>query len=284
MQASLAKRLDKLQDLPAMPNTLVMVLDSVSDPDVSIKNIEKILENDPMLATKVLRMANSPYYGAANRVNSIARAILVLGFNEIRNLVIGLSLTGMFSGDLGFEEFNSKTIWLHSLGVAKVCKYLSEHIKDVDPEDMFTAGLIHDLGRFIMAIDFTEELKEMFEMKRSLSIPLSEAEERYGITHSELGAYLAQKWGLSDMLKDVLRYHHAPQNAGPYMLQVATVFLADQLCQKIKLGWDLDGEKNSRLLVPKCLGIDGKIIQDVANRLKHEKSDIENQWGNIIPD
>ncbi|MGQ9499285.1 MAG: HDOD domain-containing protein [Dissulfurimicrobium sp.] len=282
MQVSLIQRLDKLEDLPAMPNTLLMVLDTLNDPDTSIKTLEKILENDPMLATKLLHIANSPYYGLAEKVSSISRAIFVLGLNETRNLVIGLSITGVFSKNLGFEEFDSRGIWLHSLAVARASRYLGGHIEGIDPEEMFTAGLIHDIGRFLLAIYFKEELKGILALKHSMDISLAGAEEHYGLTHGELGAYLAQKWGLSDMLKAIIRYHHRPQGAGQYVSHASVVFLADQICQKLKMGWDLDDEKDKKILSPKSLRVKAEIIKDVAQRLKDEKKDIEAQWGDII--
>lgn len=284
MQVSLIQRLDKLEDLPAVPNTLLMVLDTLNDPDTSIKKLEKILENDPMLATKLLRIANSPYYGLADKVSSISRAVFVLGLNEIRNLVIGLSLTGVFSGDLGFDKFDSKGIWLHSLAVARASRYLGRHIEGIDPEEMFTAGLIHDIGRFLMAIYFKEELREIMAMKNSMAVPLSDAEERFGLTHGELGAYLAQKWQLSDMLKTIIRYHHRPKGAGQYVNHASTVFLADQICQKLKMGWDLDDEKDGKILAPKTLGLKTEVIKEIIQRLQKEKRDMESQWGNIISD
>ena len=284
MQVSLIQRLDKLEDLPAIPNTLVMVLDTLNDPDTSIRALEKILENDPMLATKLLHTANSPYYGLADKVSSISRAVFVLGLNEIRNLVVGLSITGVFSGDLGFEEFDSRGIWLHSLAVARASRYLGGHVAGIDPEEMFTAGLIHDIGRFLLAIYFKEELRGILALRRSMGISLSDAEGRYGLTHGELGAYLAQKWGLSDMLKAIIRDHHRPQGAGQYVSHASLVFLADQICQKLKMGWDLDDEKEGKILSPKSLGLNAEVIKDVVQRLKEEKGDMEAQWGDIISD
>ncbi|MGB9712572.1 MAG: HDOD domain-containing protein [Dissulfurimicrobium sp.] len=282
MQVSLIQRLDKLEDLPAVPNTLLKVLDTLNDPDVSINTLEKILENDPMLTARLLRTANSPYYGFAEKISSISRAIFVLGLNEVRDLIIGLSISGIFSGDLGFEEFTSKDIWLHCIAVARASRYLSGRVDGVDPEEIFTAGLIHDIGRFLFGIYLKHELRDILAMKRSMAIPLSNAEERYGLTHMELGTYLAQRWGLSDMLKGVIRYHHSPQGAGQYTVHASVVFLADQICQKLKIGWNLDDDEDKKILSPKALGLDVDFIKGVAQRLKDERGDMESQWGAII--
>ena len=278
---SVSKRLDNIHDLPSMPHTLNRVLEALDSASSSAQSLEKIIRDDPVLAAKMLRIANSPYYGLRTKVNSIGRAVVILGFEEVRGIVIGLSFSGIFSNDLGFKEFDTKGLWLHSIGVAKASKMLAEHISGLQADELFTAGIVHDLGRFLLCRYFASELREILELKQRKNLTLFDAEERYGLTHSEVGACLARKWNLSDMLVDIIRYHHRPNSAGPHILASSVVFLADELCQKIKFGWNMEGEVD-RVFVPKNSGLDADIIKKVALKLKKEKEHTEAIWGNIL--
>ncbi len=273
--------LDNIHDLPSMPHTLSSVLEGLDSMSSSAQTMEKIIRDDPVLTAKILRIANSPYYCLRQEVSSIARAIVVLGFEEVRRIVIGLSLTGIFSNDLGFDEFDTKSIWLHSIGVAKVSKMLAEDIDGLEADELFTAGMVHDLGRFLLCLYFSSELKEILELRRKEQLSLFDAEEQYGLTHTEVGAYLAKRWNLSEMLMDVIRYHHHPTSAGPNTLAASVVFLADEICQKMKFGWSLEGEPD-RVIVPKSLGVNLDIVKKAALYLKKEKECIEASWGAIF--
>ena len=278
---SLIQRLDNIHDLPPMPHTLNSVLEGLDGISSSAQTMEKIIRDDPVLTTKMLRIANSPYYGLRRKVSSIARAVVILGFEEVRSVAIGLSLTGVFSHDLGFEEFDAKGIWLHSIGVAKVSKMLAEDISGLETDELFTAGMVHDLGRFLLCLYFSSELREILELRRQEGLSLSDAEEQYGLTHSEVGAYLAKRWNLSELLVDVIRYHHCPKSAGPNTLAASVVFLADEICQKMKFGWHLEGEPD-KVLVPKNLGLDRDTVKKAALYLKNERESIEASWGAIF--
>ena len=278
---SLIQRLDNIHDLPSMPHTLNSVLGGLDSISSSAQTMEKIIRDDPVLTAKMLRIANSPYYGLRQEVSSIARAVVILGFEEVRSIAIGLSLTGIFSQDLGFEEFDTKGIWLHSIGVAKVSKMLAEDISGLEADELFTTGMVHDLGRFLLCLYFSSELREILELRRQKGLSLSDAEEQYGLTHSEVGAYLAKRWNLSEMLVDVIRYHHYPNSAGPNTLASSVVFLADEICQKMKFGWHLEGEPD-KVIVPKSLGLNLDTVKKAALYLKDERENIEAIWGTIF--
>ncbi len=281
MSISIAQRLDNIDDLPSMPHTMQKVLESLDSVSASAQTLEEIIRDDPVLTTKILRMANSSYYGLSGEISSIARAVVMLGFEEVRGLVIGLSLTGVFSCDLDFEEFDAKEIWLHSIGVAKASQMLAKYIPGLEPDDMFTAGLVHDIGRFLLCLYFASELREILELRRREKLTLLAAEQQYGLTHSEVGAYLAKTWDLSEMLVDVIRYHHRPRSAGPHVLASSVVFLADELCQKINLGWNLKGEPD-KIFVPKKLELSPNTVKKVVLYLKEEKERIDNDWRSML--
>ncbi len=281
MSINLAKRIEEIEDLPSLPHTLRKVLDDLDSVSSSAKRLEGLIKDDPVLSANILRIANSPYYGVSGEISSLARAVVVMGFDEVKNLVIGLSLTGTFSGDLGIDLFSAKQLWLHSIGVARAAQAMAEFIPELDNDELFTAGLMHDLGKFLQCLYFGDYFEKIIEAHRQRGISILEAEQEYGLSHSEAGAFLAQKWGMSDMLVNVVRYHHHPASAGPYAQAASVVFLSDQICHKIKLGGDM-GVVIDKVKVPKNIGIPPEKIKAVAQELRDTRETIENGWGSAM--
>ncbi len=281
MGVNINKRIELIEDLPSMPHTLQKILDNLDGLSTNAESLELLIRDDPVLSANILRVANSPYYGVSGEVSSLSRAVVVMGFEEVKNLVIGLSLTGTFSGDLGVEIFDAKQLWLHSIGVARASQSMSEQIPDFDADELFTAGLMHDLGKFLLCLYFSDEFHEIIQLQKDKGVSLFQAEEEYGLTHAEAGAFLAQKWGMSDMLVNVVRYHHHPASAGPHSQAASVVFLADQICHKIRLGGDM-GCEPEKVKIPKNTGLAPERIKAVARELRDSRSTVEEGWGSIM--
>ncbi len=281
MSVNIAKRIEQIEDLPSMPHTMQKILDNLDSVSSSAQSLERLIRDDPVLSANILRIANSPYYGVSGEVSSLARAVVVMGFDEVKNLVIGLSLTGTFAGDLGVDIYNAKQLWLHSIGVARACQAMAEFIPELDTDDLFTAGLMHDIGKFLLCLYFSKEFNEVIALHKERGIPMAQAEEEYGLLHAEAGAFLAQKWAMSDMLVNVVRYHHHPVSAGPHSQAAAVVFLADQICHKIKLGGDM-GCTPEKVRVPKNIGIPPEKIKNIAQELRKNRQEIEDSWGSAM--
>ncbi|MDH4333325.1 MAG: HDOD domain-containing protein [Desulfobulbaceae bacterium] len=264
-----------------MPQSLHQVLSELDATGSTASSLESIIGQDPMLTARILRVANSPAYGSAKKISSVTRAVTVLGFNEVRNLVVALSLSGSFSSDLGSDEFSVRQLWLHLVATARVAQILARQIPALKPDEMFTAGLIHDLGRVLSCLYLQEEMRQIIETSRNEGLSILEVEQRHGLSHAEVGTFLAVKWGFSDLLASVVRYHHAPTGAGKHEQAAALVFLADGIAKKLGLGWDLAVD-NDKLLVPRCLGLSGETVKAAAKRLHEEKEDLVNTWSQIL--
>jgi HD-like signal output (HDOD) protein len=280
MTISLGKRLEQLDDLPSLPQSLHQVLSELEADGSTAASLECIIGEDPLLTARILRVANSPAYGSAKEISSVARAVTVLGFDEVRNLV-ALSLSGSFSSDLGADGFNIRQLWLHLVATARVAQLLAQQIPTLKPDEMFTAGLIHDLGRVLSCLYLQEEMREIVETCRNEGVSMLEAEQKLGLSHAEVGTFLAVKWGFSDLLASVVRYHHAPVGAGNHEQAAALVFLADNITKKLGMGWDLSVD-NEKLLVPRCLGLSGEAVKAAAKRLHEEKEDLVARWSQIL--
>jgi len=146
---------------------------------------------------------------------------------------------------------------------------------------MFTAGMLHDLGRLLYALYFKDELGQALKEVRSSGININQAEENLGLTHAEIGAYLALRWKLSDILVNVIRFHHQPQQAGEYVLAASVVNLADSLVKQLQIGWSGLGE-TTKIVIPKVLGLDVAAVKLIAQELQEEKENIVSSWSEII--
>jgi len=281
MPPSIAQRLDTIKDLPPMPHTLQKVLEEMDSIASSANRLETIIKQDPILAAKILKIANSPAYGLSGEIQTIAHAVVVLGHEEVRNLVIGISLTQAFGHNGTSSLFPSKGLWMHCIGVAKASMEIAALADDLDPEEFFTMGLIHDIGRFVLCNFFPEDLEGILRLQEEKKIPLFAAEEQYGISHTEAGAYIAKKWNLSEKIVSSVRYHHHPKSAGPEEKTCAVIFLADQICHKLDIGWTSPWLPE-KIKLPKALGISGKDVQKIATQLRDSKKDIEQGWSQAL--
>jgi putative nucleotidyltransferase with HDIG domain len=281
MPPSLVDRLDAIEDLPTIPHTMQAVLSSLDSVSASAAKLEEIIKEDPVLTAKVLKIANSAAYGAGTEISSLSRAIVTVGFDEVRNIVIGLSLSGIFCDDLGFDEFDAVEIWLHSIGVATCAKMIAQKVDGLDPEEMFTVGMLHDIGRILFCLYFPDELRDILATVHNDGISLTEAEQQYGLAHSEIGAYLAYRWQLGTFMVNVIRYHHQPQKAGDHVRAAAAINLADAIAIQLQVGWKGLGAP-PKIMVPKVLGLDTDQVKEIAKKLREEKEQIMAGWSSVI--
>lgn len=281
MSESVIRRLNAIEDLPTIPHTMQQILSQIDELSSSVSALQAIIEQDPSITSMLLRSANSVFYSPKEEISSVGRAIVMMGFREIRNRVISYSVMGLFSDDLGFEEFKPVDLWLHSIGVAVAAKKIAQKVSGVDQDEMFTAGMLHDIGRLVFCLYLKEELREVLAVARDSGCSLNEAEDKVGLTHAEIGSYLASRWKLSSLLVDVIQHHHQPQNAGDHSKAAAIVFLADALAIQLGIGWVGIGEK-PKVVIPKILGLDMETVREIALKLKEEKSKIVDGWGNVI--
>lgn len=279
--SSIVKRLETLEDIPIIPETLNRILNEIENDKSSAKELGEIIREDPVLTAQLLKIANSPYYGRARQISSVSKAIVLIGFKEVRNIVIGLSLTSAFPTNVTINNLNLKDLWLHSIGTAIASQMIAKKVPGLDADELFTAGLVHDIGCAVMFCCFEKELKELINYMEKERVSFLDAESSLGIFHTEIGAFLGAKWGFSDMLINVIRSHHNPNSAGPYDKVASIVFLADALAQKVGLSWDLDVNPR-KILIPKKLQLHSEIVKQIAIALKRKKKNIIESWGELL--
>lgn len=221
----------KVASLPALPPLVAELLASFQHDDVDVATLARRIAADQGLLVRTLRIANSPFYGLAGQVVSIDDAILVLGFRTVRALVLGAGIVGAFRHQ-ACAGFRPEMFWRHSVAVAVAARALAR-VQRSNPESAFTAGLLHDIGRYVLALCFPEPFQQVLLWQRTHDCPHLEAERSVlGMDHTQVGAVLAQVWNLPEALVQGIRLHHHPAEDAA----VDVVHFAEILAHALELG------------------------------------------------
>jgi HD-like signal output (HDOD) protein len=200
--------LQKLVELPTLPAIVGEITKLINDPMSSTKEIVTVMENDQAITTKVLKLINSAYYAIPGGVKSLERAIALLGFDEVYQLVLSTSVFKSLrtQADPGFDI---KKFWQHSIGVAMTAQVVGKHLQHKAPHDLFTAGLVHDMGKVALIKIDAEYVGQISKFARENKLTFDQAEDKLEtVKHSIVGHMLAQKWNLPMHLQSAIRYHH----------------------------------------------------------------------------
>lgn len=221
-----------IENSVSLPFVVSILLQKLADPEANIGEIEEILEKDPLLVAKVLRMANSAYYGFPRTISTVREAIIVLGLNTIRSIVLAISIKSVMNVDVsGYWFGNMRGLWEHSILTAGGARVIAKKLKFGDPERYFVAGLLHDIGKIVLS-DIAKEYKVQF-LKNFIfhDKTLSQSEEEIiGISHNMVGYLLANHWNLPQFISDVILYHDDPASAPEYVRRdIIVVSCANEL-------------------------------------------------------
>lgn len=229
--------LSSIKNLPMIPKVVFNVTKMLSDPAISTYSLSAEIGRDQGLTAKVLSIANSPMYGLQRKVTSLEFAIVVLGYKEMSDIVTAISLADTMKVTTD-KYFNQEEFWFHSLVVGTAAKSISHNLGHLDiGSDAFVAGILHDIGIQIIHKFLHPKFIEIIELVKKENMFLLDAEmEVLGLTHQDIGGYLAVKWNLPETLISPISYHHQPVNAQAYKTITAIVHLADYMAQFHKMG------------------------------------------------
>ena len=229
--------LDDIPNLPTLPTVMINAINIAFDPDSDLNDLYKLLRNDPAITAQILKLVNSAYYGTSKEVESLKTAMVILGMEEIVRIVSAVSMADTFKEPGSSAEFDLRRFWLHSVSVGETAQSLQKRAKLDTGGEVFTAGLLHDIGSLLLATYFPEDYKLAFVHAHEHAIPLHRAErEVLGFDHGHIGGYLAEQWHLPSRLNQAVRYHHAPEEADPPSRTAALIHIADQLCTQLEFG------------------------------------------------
>lgn len=233
----IAAILREVKNLPTLPDVAARVLELSEDPDVSPRTLADTVERDPAIATRLLKLVNSPYFGIRGTVVSIHQALVFLGVSNLRNLVLSTCVMDLFSKDGEVGSFSRSDLWLHSLATAITARELAKATRTGDPEVAFTAGLIHDVGKVVIDRYFHEEFTRIVQLMDTHHTVMVDAEIAViGMDHAEVGYFLTQHWSLPTVLQEAVGFHHSPRRAAQHQKLAALIGYADHVVRELKQG------------------------------------------------
>lgn len=216
---TLFQKLETVTNLPTLPAILRRLNQAVADPEANAARIAGIIQDDPAMMARILKVVNSAAYSSdGTRVVSLQEAVARLGLRGVQNVALSTSVFQTFSGTRT-AVFSCEEFWRHSICVGIGVNILFEHTREnisgsYTPDILHLCGLLHDIGKIIFAHSFQELFAQALERSKSGNIPLFQAErEMLGSDHGEVGAWLAEKWNLSPEVAEAVRWHHDPENA-----------------------------------------------------------------------
>ncbi len=235
------KILKQVRDLPPMPQTVLKAREIMSDPNSDFKTLAKLFETDQAIAARVLKLANSPYYGLGGKVSSIQHASVVLGFKNLGELITMGGASNLLGKSLTGYGLDAGDLWKHSIAVAFGARIIAEKKQPELSNDAFTAGLIHDSGKLILD-RFILERWELFEkyMQDGNHTFLDAEKEILKLDHSEAAFEVCKTWNIPKNITLAIRYHHDPSHSGGNILAYI-VHLADAVAMMTGLGLGIDG-------------------------------------------
>lgn len=234
------KILGKIDKLPTLPYVVSTLNDLIKNPNTSAADIHKVIMKDQALSSRILKLVNSAFYGFSERISSISHAIVILGFNTVKNVALTASVLNMFGGSDGkdSEVFDRKGFWVHSLAVAGTARLIASRVRLPSAEDIFVAGLMHDIGKLVLDQFVHDKFVEVLKVVKDKNIHIKDAENQVldGVNHSQVGAWLATRWKLPSALVQIIGFHHRPALSDQFLKPVACVHLADILVRTLDIG------------------------------------------------
>jgi len=262
-------KINKVSNLSPLPMVVRKVMEISNDPNSSASNLGSVIKKDQSLTAKILKIVNSAYFGFYRKISNIDQAIVILGFEEIKNITIATSLMQSFPTDYNFM-LNRDDFWMHSLSCAFISKALCSSSLELNAEDAFVVGLIHDIGKLVMLQHLNQPYNLVIYNSAEHIEKLHLVEKKMlGVDHTEVGAILAENWKLPRQLVDAINFHHNPEKAAPNSMYAHVAHIANYFSHKYKLGRSYNPKPDDVSKASlKALGLEKVGLEELWERIK----------------
>ncbi len=266
------KILAKAEDLPVLPHIGMEILNLIEDKFSVPADFEAIIESDQVLTLKILKMANSAYYGYAREIINVKDAVVILGLDTIKSLVLSMLTRQMLSKDLHTYGLKKGELWSHSLAVAMTARSIAKIMKLSNHEKFFVAGLLHDVGKILLDITLKNYVDNLKFQVNEGKVDFIEAELRIaGIDHALIGSKLIEIWNLPDFLVNSVRYHHTSSKApANFKTDAYIIDVANRLSYQVAPGSSVDFRVDKNVMPEEYgkLGLTSANIEGVLDSIR----------------
>jgi HD-like signal output (HDOD) protein len=254
------KLVQRFTDAKTLPHVALKVNQMVNDGNCTMQDFEETIQMDPILVARLLRQVNSPFFGLANKVEAIGKAVVFVGMKSLRNLVSVEALRDLFSDDNPQQGFSRNRLWLHSATIATLADMIGKRIFGDAREDLFLAGIIHDIGMIIEDQTAGDLLRQACLGYKPGAVSLIDSErEIIGTDHCKVGSLIAKEWNMPDDILKAIRFHHDNKKKVEIGSVISIIQLAEYIAGKMKFS-----------------AIDGKADPLPPNLIKHVKGMMTN--------
>jgi len=233
--------IDQFKKIRTLPHIVTRLVQLVNDEDSTLQDFEEVIRLDPALVARLLTLVNSSYFGLTRKVDSISRAVALLGMKNLHNIAVTDAIQGMLRSDFGTAEFSPHRLWLHSAASSICCKMIAERIFSINGDDAYLCGILHDIG---LIVEMETEKETFLKLIERLVIDgpvITELEhELFQSNHCQIGYMLAKDWRIPDPIADAIRDHHQDNGAiiphSPTGILQMSEYIIQQLGFSIKAG------------------------------------------------
>jgi len=261
------KIFSQVQNFPSMSGAAAKLLALLDDPDTTPGQIEEVVRYEPSLTANILKLSNSAYFGLPTKVGSVKQAIILLGWKRVTQVVMTSCVSALMAKPIVGYELPAGELWRHSIGVSIAAEMLVKELKLQSAHEVYTAALLHDLGKLILGSFVKSELS-VIEAKAADGIAFDEAERLVlGMDHAEVGAEILKSWSLPAEVIEIVRWHHDPGRAVKHTVGIDIVHVANVLCLTMGIGIGREGLRvELSPMVTARLGLKPAVLEIVASQ------------------
>jgi len=268
---------NKTTSLPTLPVIINNIIVTAKSDNTTANDLARFISNDQALSARVLKIANSPYYGVPKKIDSITRAIIVIGFKEIISVALGSGVFKMLNPKQKDTLMDMNELWKHSIGVGFAAKLLEQKSVIVAEESTMLMGLLHDIGKILFLIyfpgDYAEVLVKQHNDRASLHIVEKELLE---IDHSEMAYLLMKQWNFPDNISIPIRYHHNLLDCPfEYLNRAMTIHVGDYICHNAEIGHSTNLYTEKRDEVISTFGLSWKQVEELTMTLRDARPEVD---------
>lgn len=271
----LAEIMLKIESFPSLPKTGVKILELLGESKSSITEIEKVFSYDPGLTANFLKLANSAYFGIPSKISSVKQAIVLLGTNRLKEIILATSASKLLGEKLPGYDLKAGDLWRHSIAVSNAAVALAKFKKLSEPNNIFTYGLLHDIGKLVLG-EFVKNQFKCINQLISNGVSLIVAENMVlGTDHAEIGAQILSQWRFPHDVVNAIRFHHNPDMLHIKDVHIDLLYLSNLICK-------INGAKYDKVTISKSiypslkerLGISQNILELISNRIAGWVNDV----------